>query len=77
VAAFPAVDGNKKNFQMRVNPQWHVMRQGFSFGHVHAEKYLISLFAGKPKLVGMARCAVPAPAERKGGTNVVGSGGLG
>jgi hypothetical protein len=48
------------------------MRQGFSFGHVHAEKYLISLFAGKPKLVEMARCAVPAPAERKGGTNFVG-----
>ena len=59
------------------------MRQGFSFENVHAEKYLISRLAAKPKLVGTARGACPmvgAVALRRprpvsvseGGTNVVG-----
>ena len=38
MAAFPAVDGDEINFPVRVNPQWHVMRQGFSFWNVHGGK---------------------------------------
>ena len=38
VTAFPAVDGDEINLPVRVNPQGHVMRQGFSSGPVHAPK---------------------------------------
>ena len=39
-AAFPAVDGDEINFAVRVNPQWHVMRQRFSLGRVHGWKVI-------------------------------------
>jgi hypothetical protein len=55
---------------VRVNPQWHVMRQGFSFRNVHGKQYLISRLAGKPKLVGTDRWAVPVRNEVEDGTNV-------
>ena len=74
IKTLPAIDGDEINFLLRVNPQWNVVRQGFSFGNVHNLELTNTPHADKLKLpapnsVGTARCAVRA--RKAGATSVV------
>ncbi len=66
--ALQTVDADKINFPVWVNPQWNIMRQGLSFGRVHAEKVFGFMASGQTKNGRDSALRCPRP-ERSAGRN--------
>ena len=65
-AAFPTVDGDKINFPVWVNPQWHVMWQGFSLGRVHGGKGIGFASGWQTKKGRDSALRCPRPSAKRG-----------